>query len=364
MSDRKTQIPALTGLRGIAAWMVVCFHFREGLYPYVPLPVFHVAEAGNMAVDLFFVLSGFIMSLNYRADFIANGMRHFPRFMLLRFARIYPLHAFMLVMFALYALAASIAHHRSEFHDLGYLVRSILLVQNWIPGSPLEWNVPAWSISTELFAYLLFPLLIWWGSRVGSIWVMGAFLVADLWLLAFLAPIMGGLGSAEKFGLVRCVCEFWAGLMVYQIWEASGRGRAVGYGCLGAAAALVVGYAAGFPDAATIPAAFCFLVYALAGSNTILSVALSNRVVVFLGDISYATYLFHFLGKIVTKLLLERPGIPEFVVFPAYVVMVLAVSYPLYRFVELPGQRFIRRLGKRAARPSVSKTMCVELPIT
>ena len=342
------QIDALTGLRGAAAWLVVIYHFREALAPFVPAFVLAVASHGALAVDLFFVMSGFIIALNYRREFRADGMRAYGRFLLLRLARIYPLHLFMLSLFVAYVGAASLVHHADEFERLDYLAASVFLVQAWLPWVPLGWNVPAWSISTEMFAYLIFPAMAWLAERAPGRTAAGAWLGAALIVLAVAAPAFDGLsGELSQFALTRCVLEFFGGVMVQRLWELGRRrpGSALAAQALGAL--LIAAFALGAPDSLVMPGAFCCLVYGLAVPGTLPARMLARPLPVLLGTLSYATYLAHFLIKYVVKLIFERPEFPHWVLFPVYAVTVLLVSWPLYELVEVPGRRALRHLADR-----------------
>ncbi len=343
------QLNALTGLRGVAAWLVVTYHFREALAPFVPAAVLAVAAHGALAVDLFFVMSGFIIALNYSKEFQAEGMHAYGRFLLLRLARIYPLHLFMLGLFVLYIGAASLAHHADEFERVDYLVASVFLVQAWSPWTWLGWNVPAWSISTEMFAYLIFPVMAWIvmrrarGRAAATAWLGGA-----LGVLMVVAPLFGGLsGELSQFALIRCVLEFFAGVLVHRLWELARRTPSGANAMVLLGALLIGAFALGAPDSLVMPGAFCCLVYGFAVPGTLPERLLSRRPLVLLGTLSYATYLSHFLIKYVVRLLFERPGIPYGVVFPAYVLTVLVVSWPLYELVEVPGRRALRRVADR-----------------
>lgn len=343
------QLSALTSLRGVAAWMVVAYHFRETIVRFVPTPVFATVAHGALAVDLFFVMSGFIIALNYGWEFRRDGIRTYGRFLLLRLARIYPLHIFMLGLFVLYASALSVAHGRDEFHEVDYLVRSVFLVQAWLPGIELAWNTPAWSISTEMFAYLLFPAMVWLASRFPGRGAAAAWLVAALVVLAVGAAPFGSLGgNISRFGLARCLLEFFAGVMVHRLWERGGRTPGSGL----AALALAVGLVAclpvlGAPDYLVMPGAFCCLIYGLAVPGTWPTRLLAWPPLIWLGTISYATYLSHALIRDWVKFVLERPGVPLWAPFPTYIVLVLAASWLLYELVEVPGRHLLRRVADR-----------------
>ena len=154
------ELLALTSIRGIAAWWVVLFHMRLLLVPWLPVGAIRVLDHGNLAVDLFFVLSGFVIALNY-GERLAGDWRATGDFLFRRFARIYPLHLLILGGFALYAGGAILFGSATlAGQDPGYFLASLFLVQNWGFTDALRWNVPAWSISTEALAYLLFPVLV------------------------------------------------------------------------------------------------------------------------------------------------------------------------------------------------------------
>jgi peptidoglycan/LPS O-acetylase OafA/YrhL len=152
----KREIRSLTGLRGIAAVYVVIFHYFLGVGMSNPLKT--LLAHGYLGVDLFFVLSGFVMALNYGHLFETGfSFLAYRTFLGRRIARIYPLYvAGTLVGFVL-TQAALIEPLRSGSTS-GNLVANLLMVQSWGVGQ--SYDPPAWSISTEWAAYLLFPLLV------------------------------------------------------------------------------------------------------------------------------------------------------------------------------------------------------------
>ena len=148
-----SEIPSLTGIRGVAAVVVVAFHLQvtEGASA-LQGPVQTFVSHGYLAVDLFFVLSGYVMALNYQGLFATR--RRVPdlrKFWLRRFARLYPMY------FVGLAFAWRISSLR-PFIPLPKLFANLAMVQNWGPWGSI--NSPSWSISTEAFAYLLFPFAV------------------------------------------------------------------------------------------------------------------------------------------------------------------------------------------------------------
>src|SRR5438477_8690358 len=224
--SRPQVIPALTSIRGIAAWWVVLYHFRQYLPTGRPEWLSALTAHGYLAVDLFFILSGFVLALNYAESFRRSlaGATDFYR---LRFGRIYPLHFVMLMLFLLNPLAVALFSASGDTSAYGwdYFVLSLFLVQNWGFSTELAWNDPAWSISTEVFAYLFFPLAAMLMGRV--IMTVGAALlvmVALLITLALAAQAEGGsLGfDIPGFGLTRCCLQFLLGMLVWRLRDALG----------------------------------------------------------------------------------------------------------------------------------------------
>jgi peptidoglycan/LPS O-acetylase OafA/YrhL len=328
----------LTSIRGIAAWWVVLFHLRLLLAPWLPPRVIAALGQGNLAVDLFFVLSGFVIALNY-GDRVSGDWRTAGDFLYRRFARIYPLHLLILAGFAAYAAAAILfGSERLSGAEAAYFAASLLLVQNWGFFATLGWNVPAWSISTEAFAYLLFPallrLLAPWRRPSWLLWIwvvaLGLSVPAFFALLGFDFP-----NSVPQTGLFRCVAQFAAGMLLFELWRRL-RGRTLLPELfLAGAALLFVGYAlAGLP---LVPLAWAALVLGLAlGEGRLLS----SPALVWLGRISYATYLVHYLALKVFKLLFVAEGRPvPLPLIGLYLVAVLALSVLLYHGFERPAQR-------------------------
>jgi peptidoglycan/LPS O-acetylase OafA/YrhL len=339
-----TELRQLTGARGIAAWLVVFYHLRLAI-PGLPAPVVDVLAKGYLAVDFFFLLSGFVIWLAWH-DRVAGET---ARFWQKRIARIWPLHLAMLAFAVALALLAAFRGVPDRAFPWAELPLHLLLVQNWGTTQGLFWNDPAWSISAELAAYLLFPLLVRcvdWRR-----WSTPALLLAAAAVLAIL-PLVMGLGTLSRdiprFGLLRCLVEFTTGTMLAALYLRGGTARAplaIGL-TLGAAALL------GAPESLVVPAAFAALLLALARSRCRL---LASRPVHWLGEISYATYLSHFLLWKAVKLLLPAGPAP-LAAIAGYLLLVLVASHLLYRYLELPAQRWLnaRPFPSRNDRPGRS----------
>src|SRR5947207_4699557 len=111
---KPAQIFPLTSLRGLAAWWVAVYHFRDYLPLPSPNPIYDFFSRGYLAVDLFFVLSGFVLQLSYFRNPIGITRSSIVEFALARVARIYPLHVFMLMLFTTVPLAIILYSSRGD----------------------------------------------------------------------------------------------------------------------------------------------------------------------------------------------------------------------------------------------------------
>jgi len=346
-SGGANELRALTGARGVAAWAVVLFHVRlilegsGGLHG--PL------SYGYLAVDFFFVLSGFVIWMSWATRVRDGGWAAVPGFLRRRIARIWPLHLLMLagaVAFALVLIATG--RNDADQFPFAELPLHVLLLQNWGFTDKLVWNVPAWSISCELAAYLLFPLLVFtvdW-RRVPS-WALLAGIVACAALLHQVFALEGATSLGQlvtKWGVLRCLTEFAAGSMACALWlrwrERPGTPAMVAAAIGGA---LLVACMAGLvPQTLAMPLVFAALVLLLALTSGMRGNPLEWTPVHYLGEISYATYLSHWLLWIGFKILFVREGMPvAWSLFAAFALLLVALSAALYHGVERPAQRWI-----------------------
>ncbi len=348
----RPELRPLTSIRGLFAWAVVLYHVRLACLGWLPPPVIQVLAKGYLAVDVFFLLSGFVIWLNYAERL--RGRRATADFLVRRIARIWPLHAAMLA-FALGLALLLLATGREAWNfPFGQLPLHITLIQNWGFTRALSWNDPAWSISCEWAAYLLLPVAAWLvpARRLPTPVLAGAALAPLLILFAILHatgnPTLGA--DIPRFGLVRCLSEFACGAMLCALWKRWQASLQAEIGCAIAGIAALAGWASGVSETLAFPFASAALLLALALGAERSRHPLSGRAVHWLGEISYATYLSHFLLFFVVKLLLVRDlhhAAPW--VIAAYLLTVLGASAALHHGVERPAQRWILRRWKGRA---------------
>ena len=357
MRDKKN-IVALTSIRGLAAWWVVLFHFRQWLPLENVRPLGRFLAHGYLAVDLFFILSGFVIFLNYRSHFETLTRQSLGRFFVARFARIYPLHAFMMLAFLLNPLAqvfSSSGYVDIVRYDPIYFLLSLLLIQNWGFPFPLGWNVPAWSISTEAFAYLVFPAFAFLVCKSSPrVLVVAGLSTVFLLGLAVLYYATGqrSIGTGiSSHGVLRCTLEFLVGASLCRIYLAGQMtSRWWPVALFAGFIALVLLYTfAPVPDYLVMPAAFALLILGLALADEGPIPLLNSHLLVFLGTVSYSTYLAHYFILDWVKFLLIQNDDPPLSVGIAFIAATLAASVVLYFYVEVPGRRLLsgRLRGKR-----------------
>lgn len=352
------EIRSLTGLRGIAALTVFLAHLRANLVEYgiqFDLPEWfnRLFLEGGRQVDLFFVLSGFIMALTYKSWFTSeltwNGAWLFWR---RRFARIYPLHAVMLVVVACAVLAAghlkiSTTNGLDRF-NFSELIPYFLLIQAWgvwIDG-PGNWNPAAWSVSIEVMAYLLFPVWLHYQIKRSDRYPLGFFLFYVI--VGFVLNYYLSWGLAGWSGIARGLSEFGLGAVLVSLvdrpipkWLGTNPGAICAIFILGASYLLF--------DHAVFLIAVAGAIFIMASyRDNVISRFLSKTPFFFLGEISYSIYLGHFLfGSIAIRLIkptwmIESPfnltvGLIGIVAF------VLIGSTISYYAIEKPGRSFLRR---------------------
>lgn len=350
----RAELRALTGARGIAAWTVVIFHIRASIAG-LPASWIEVPAKGYLAVDFFFLLSGFVIWLSWGDRLRHGSAATVALFLQRRIARIWPLHLFILAIAVALGLML-VATGRPSPAPFAELPLHIFLLQNWGFTDELTWNVPAWSISCELAAYLLFPLfvrLVDWRSMRS--WAVVVLIAALLAVLAAATRGHSSLGyDISHLGLARCLLEFAAGSGVCALWErwrASPDRPALASGAV--AILLFAVWLGGVPETIVIPACFAAGLLALALTSDRRGNPLAWGPIHYLGEISYATYLSHFVLFFAFKLAFVRDAgaIPPFHI-ALYLVMVLASSAVLYRRIELPAQRWVNGLrlpGRRHA---------------
>jgi peptidoglycan/LPS O-acetylase OafA/YrhL len=362
-------LPSLTALRGIAAIWVVLHHLTAFFLPAIgDLVARHsgLLRNGFICVDFFFILSGFTLAHLYHDRLRGEGTkRQYALFLGFRLARIYPLHlvtiAAMLVL-ALAQLAAQIHNQglasylsgdwwRWGHGRLGDFVLNVLLLQS-IPIYA-SWNNPAWSISAEWFAYVLFPILLLpmrLAPRANKLICVPLVLLG----LALIEWHYGTLDMTGPAGVARCFLEFWLGITCYAYFADAANYRLWASNTLLLVAAcfvLAIMQFNGFQTLAIVPMAVVLMCAVV--NQGWPSRVLNWHPCVALGELSFSVYMTHWvlmswvqwLWRSVTgKSVQESLGMgASYGLLALSVALLLPIAYISYHYIEIPWRLRLRQ---------------------
>lgn len=387
---QKQHLKSLTSVRFLAAFWVVAYHNAHVLEPLVPasLPFLRsYLHTGYLGVNLFFLLSGFILSYTY-LDPDRPPSIDTRKFWVARFARIYPLYFVALAVVAPLVVIHFLSTNPPGVGALKIGVSgfgNLLLAQAWVPQLKSIWNPPGWTLSVEAFYYLSFPLAasLLWRLRRGRaklalivVWLVGLVppVAASLLLPPPLTqtPATGVLPHSYLLDLIASaplfrLPEFLFGILLARAYfphhgrvhgEIGPRRSAVIVAASVASLFLALGLADRMPrlwvNAGLLDPLFGMLLIGLPGLRGVLQKVLSMRVAVLLGEASYALYILqdpiaYWLFRAFPSGLPHRLGIAYFAL---YLSIAILVSLAAFRWIEDPTRRWIRgRFAKPAAKP-------------
>jgi peptidoglycan/LPS O-acetylase OafA/YrhL len=353
------QLKALTSLRFFAALWVVLFAYWPNLAAGAA-PLF--VQKGSLGVELFFVLSGFILCHVYLPGWEAARFGY-GKFIWARIARVYPLHLATLAGIGLLAAAAMVAGISVGHGILSWdtLPANILMIHAWGFTGEAGWNHPSWSISAEWFAYLSFPLFAWLAVRVSHrplLAVGGALAALFATYLAFERLAGQPLTHATfAWGALRIVPCFALGCAVYLLWRSRAvQGRTTALLGTGAALlTLVLSAATGAPDGVIVAAGAMLILFLAACAQTGSRLG-SHPALVYLGEISYALYMVAipwqllFVNAAARVLHLEAKQLP-LSIWLIYVAGAVGVAAIAHHLVEKPAREGIRLWGEQLFAP-------------
>lgn len=356
----------MQGLRAIAVLLVVLYHFWPGRLP-----------GGYVGVDVFFVISGFLITGHLMRELTATGTVRLGQFWARRARRLLPASLLVLLVCALVAASPYLMPISGLQREVSEIVASTFYVENWYlaftsadylnhAGDP-SMVQHYWSLSLEEQFYVIWPLLMLLAAWIGVKFFRGARRRAVLWTL--------GVVSAASF--VFCVVftitdpapayfhtfgrmwEFGLGAAIALVPALRVR-DAVGSFLLGWAGIIALVYTAFRFDATTPFPGYAALLPALGAAAVIAASdarrwwyptrVLSIRPMRFTGDISYSLYLWHW------PLIIIAPSVPFWGLTIYHRVALLVICFVLAwltkRFVEDP-MRSWRELTRRPARTTL-----------
>jgi len=353
------KIEELEGVRGLAAILVVLFHIPH----WNPLCDIGIINNGSLMVDLFFVLSGYIIYSTY-GNKISSAKELF-RFQFLRLGRLYPVHILFLLIFLIFEIGKYIIQVKFGIsspnnlafknNNLATFVEQLFLVQSVLPDNGESYNYPAWSISVEFYTYLIFGFIMLFSSKTRN-YYMGAIVLISLILLV----------TESTYGfspLLRCNEGFFIGCFTAYF---STRIKAVqGYYSYIFFFGIIC-----FLQMNNVPH-LQYLIYFLTSGlivglvnsdDGLLKKVLRSKPIAWLGSISYSIYMSHaaivwvsiqilrfvFLRK---EIVVKGNSIPQLGAFESIcmyfivIFIVLLVSQCVYIFIENPFRKKTRNLA-------------------
>jgi peptidoglycan/LPS O-acetylase OafA/YrhL len=350
------RIESLTSLRFVAALIVVIYHYGRdtGIAEYTG----RILIAGPQMATLFFVLSGFVMTVAY----YSKDTESLNNYWAARIARILPVYILALFL-SVYLF------NGKENNNLTAFLLSLTFLQSWFPPYPLSFNLPAWSLSVEAFFYLTFPFVLFAIKKSDISWKSLAIL--SLFVYLFTQAILSNVLSIEFYDgypsashdliyyfPLSHYCSFFLGVSGGYIYskhpEWFNRAGFLPLVIL-IAAILVNGLFLQRPDILTrfigfslaygssfYSLFFLLLILSLAFSKNILTKIMSSPVLVLLGESSYSLYILQLpahglFAKYLSPHLSTTPD-GEFYIF---IVLLVIVSIASFYFIEKPGKRLI-----------------------
>lgn len=346
-------IKPLASLRFFFSILVFTSHlwFLENDSPAIAYIHKNIFREGFIGVSFFFILSGFIMSYGYRSRLLADKIS-FTNFWVGRFARIYPIHLLTLL------LAIPLSFNTDIVSWINKLLLNLLLMQSFIPsdGYYLTFNAVSWSMSTEFFFYMCFPVLILLLTRkklrlfIIPVYVVGV----SVGLLLTKDALHHAIFYVNP--VVRAG-DFVIGMLLYSLYA---KRKDIEYlnnrQFANVAEVVTIALLAGFMYFHQhVPIGFRYslyyllpmslLVYVFSYSRGFISDVISKRVFVYLGGLSFAFYMVHVLViRYYTLLQSKIPALPiDYVAAIILYFVTLLLAAIVHRYYEMPANRFIRK---------------------
>ncbi|HJW10160.1 MAG TPA: acyltransferase [Albitalea sp.] len=333
-------MPGLDGMRALAVGAVVWHHTHAGI-PYLPM-----THNGFLGVDVFFVLSGFLITTLLLREKAESGRISLRHFYIRRSLRIFPLYYAVLAVLAIYfQFAAGGSNQRASF--LGELPFHASYTSNWTEIKSMM--AITWSLSTEEQFYLLWPpLLVFFG--LSSPLLLSLFLVLNQainfgWLDGYLAQ--AGI-PYESLAILQCTFTpiILGALLAFAVasprirpWldRVTAKGSVTVGLVLLLVAANIPGDIRGWPRLSFQLATVALLAAIVLHPGHRIVRALEWRPLVYVGAVSYGIYLLHMLVVDAAKRGLLKAGLPtDDLLFPLCLAGTIALAGLSYRYFELP----------------------------
>lgn len=336
----------LTIARGLAALCIVLYHAIGSFGPQDLTNL--LFSFGYIAVDLFFVMSGFIISYASKGIFNQVKPKNYTSFILKRLARIYPNHILVILLYLFLFLVYQVLRPHEpapEKLDLGSLVYFITLTNN-ILFDKLYWNGPSWSISAEFAAYLAFPFIFLVLARIRRdfMWFICAVSIISLATIYHLNGFVSIGDGITSVGVFRCLFEFICGCTIYFAGSKITKSFLAALTTLLIAGLGILVYTqSNVIFIVSIMVLSTYLMTTQSGKYKIQSTRLApiSNGLIFLGEISYSLYIIHFFVKDVIKLLSTQTFLSSWTSLILYLAASISTAIIIYYYFEIPTRHYL-----------------------
>ncbi len=370
------QLDQITFTRFVAALTVVFFHYGNQVFPLnIPL-LDDVLKAGPIAVNYFYLLSGFIMAIAYyrpRDKQAFNAKSYWWA----RFARIYPVYLLALLLIAVTKL---------KDPNIGTaLALNTSLLQSWVPNYALSLNSPGWSLSVEAFFYLCFPFLLALVYRTGikKITIIGLLLWFSTQVIHTILLNSDGyqaknaLHSFIYYNPLMHINAFILGIIVGVIFKDKPKilSQLQNHSTLGIIIttlliaviiafedhiAHILGFSIALTNGQIAPLFLLFIVF-LSLDKSLITQLFSHRWLVLLGEASFSLYILQRpVHGIYERILQNRIDLSETGHFYLYLVILILVSIASYKLFETPMRKILRSISTKNKNDPIKPTKSLD----
>jgi len=329
----------LDALRGIAALMIVLYHFAT-VRPN-PIHAFYWADTG---VDMFFIISGFVIFMSI------NKVRNVKDFAISRFSRLFPSYWFCLTITAIIqviALKLNFVHNTSTQISWLKYISNLTMFQRYFGYTNIDG--PYWTLIIEMLFYVGIAILFKF-NRIKNIFCIGCLLVS----ISFINDYLGITVPDWPFSkillwipIIKYISLFFAGILFYKLIKQEGNKLKL-YLTILACYLVQIKIYSNVPITGhdryiihSIVLALIFVVFILFINQKLSFI--TNNVTLFFGKISYSLYLIHqYIGANILLAGFERIlHLPILASIPIAFIIVIFIAYLINKFIEVPGGKYL-----------------------
>ena len=330
-------------LRFLTALCIIIFHYQHFFYPYFTLSEINIVDNrelqpfynflsriytnGFHAVPMFWTISGFVFAHVYLNNTKISGKEFFVN----RFARLYPLHCFTLILVTVLQLINTYYFNKYEIYeinDLYHFFLHLFFISGWGFENGYSFNNPVWSVSVELVIYLFFFITLKCIKNY------------NLKFLIVLSIILYLLDSYIESYFIKCARLFFLGVIVYKFSKFNIKKKKTIF--VINSILLLITFNSGLITYFYPTLIYFFLLFEKFFLN-------KNKFFSFLGNQTYSSYLMHvsvqlFIIIMFKFLKLDYEIFLKKEIFLIYILLIFLISHYTFKYLELPLKNKIKKL--------------------